>query len=292
LLLTFLDGKVYYRGWGKEDLVKIIIVLSTSLLTAALSFAEFGSIISSFVTTRPPEGVCRDAAFVYVIGKGSPQFEYLQKYTAAGSFVSEIRLPDGYTYGDLEACHLGTGYLTAASSYGFCFIAKSTGSFVSYVHAPGPGGEGSDAVAWNGQHYYISSRNARGEFRRYTPTGSFAGAWLAPGWPGNMTMTGGIAFAHRARGRAGDYLVCSGGGNYQPTAVLNLANGSLVGTFGNPQAIYVGASYGDSSQPATYGAAYWVCYGLGAGVSEIDIGATGGNAVAPASIGRIKAVYR
>ncbi len=278
---------------------KIAISAVAYVVAAAAAYAAVGSIISSFCVVRetPPllDCVYRDGSYVYVIlGYSRERYNVLCRYTASGSLLRSVRIQGFYGFSDADRCHLGGPYFAVISVGRLCFMNKNTGSVARYFSVRGMSGTGPFSVAWDGRYYYIASAASRGEFTRYTASGAFAGNWVAAGWPGNMSETGGTAFAHRVKGEGGNYLVATNWADNQPSCVINVDNGSLVATWNLPPRYYTGAVYGDSSKPATYGAALWVSrlYFGSRWVCEVDLGARGGQPVVPASVGKIKAIYR
>ena len=123
--------------------------------------------------------------------------------------------------------------------------------------------------------------------------GAAAGTWTATGWPGTMTSCGGAGFAKAAMSQTGRYLVCDSFGAGQPGCIIDMSTGSLVRTFptwsSNGQGLTVGPGV-----PTSYGETAWICWYNFSGVYkmalQVDLEAV--TAVAPASIGKIKAVYR
>jgi hypothetical protein len=68
--------------------------------------------------------------------------------------------------------------------------------------------------------------------------------------------------------------------------------GSLVKTWIERSGVVRHLAYGDSSNPGVYGAAIWAIRHDPDSVIEIDIDARGASAVMPASLGKVKAIYR
>ena len=278
------------------------ISLSAGVLSVCTAFAEVGSVISSFKTSDGehlgPRGVYRDASYVYCLfSHGStPPYHYLRRYTTTGTRVSNIGLNYEIGFRDAGHCHLGSGHFAVVGDWSIYIMEKNSGYILQTLHnIRGPGGTTPRAVAWDGRYYYVAGLPCRGEFRRFTSTGSFGGTWFTTHWPASMTSTVAAAFAHRALGKSGDYLVATSEGT--TSCVLDLRSGSCLGSW-DVAAICGGSDYGDSSKAGTYGAAYWVNLSRGGGteteqwVYEFDIGAAVNPAVVPASVGKIKAIYR
>ena len=209
--------------------------------------------------------------------------------------VSTIKMdPHIYVVGDAENCHLGTGYFAVgdAQRWRLCIINKHTGSVAREFEVSGPGGACPAVVVWTGKHYYLGSIGSRGEYRVYNTNGSFVKNWWASGWPSDMETTGAATFANRVLKKDGSYLVASQRDRAGTSCVINMANGSLVTTWYEPRLELKSATFGRSSRPAAYGDVYWVIQRnyLEYLAMEVDLGGDH-PAVAPSSIGKIKAVY-
>lgn len=271
---------------------------------AGVSYAAVGSVISTFrlssYTPYYATGVYRDAAYVYGVMHWDPGPDYLHKFTVAGSFVDSVLLQGTKRPYGADHCHLGGGYvciidpgLGGIHSATLMIVRKATGERVTSFTVVS--GWWPRTVMWDGRHYYAASVDAQGEFALYTSAGSRVGTWKARGWPGTMTCTGALAYANVANYKSGRYLVASSEMKGEPSCIIDMADGSLVATFGTPFIGTWGGVVGDSSQPRTYGGAYWICknvYGGDRYCVEIDIDARGAASVVPASVGKVKAIYR
>lgn len=281
--------------------MRAIRLAAASCLVAGAALAGFGSVISSFRVASPggafgrAAGIYRDGSYVYCIAmKGDD--EYLCRYTPQGSLVSTVKLPNVfYVPGDAEACHLGSGYFAVGDRqrWRVNFINKFSGTVVRTLEVSGPGGSDPGVVVYNGWRYFIGSRGGMGEYRVYTAAGSFVRNWWASGWPTSMDGTGGATFADRALGRDGKYLVASIPWGTGVSCIIDMTNGSLVRMWSDAPLRITGAAYGKSSQPAVYGYVYWVIHEERDiyTAREVDLEASR-PAVVPASIGKVKAIYR
>jgi hypothetical protein len=270
---------------------RVWLISAVTLSVCAPAAAGVGSVISTFrlspYTAPYANGINRDASYVYGVMHSHPGMDYLYRFTAAGSFVSSVEMPNTVRPHGADHCHLGAGYLCiidpgAGSGYysELYFVLKTTGSAVTSFAVFS--GWFPRTVMWDGGYYYVAGVDNAGVFTMYTAAGSNAGSWKPSGWPSAMTSTGGLAYAAAANGLPGTYLVAS-------------ANGSLVATFREPFVACYGAVVGDSSRPATYGAAYWICESVSGGelyAVEIDIRGRNETSVLPASLGKVKAIYR
>ncbi len=281
-----------------------------AILAALTCYAAVGSIISSFRISGPgfpPYGntIYRDPGYVYSLVYNSwsatKGWDYhLRRYTPTGSLVREVDFYSKLNFrDDGDRCHLGAGYFVVAGGedYALYIMSKNNGSVARRIFVSGPGGGWPDNITWDGRYYIVGSYRAPGKIRLYLPSGAFGGNRTVRGWPSTLTTVGGMAFAHRVRGKGGNYLVVSHGYSRPQSyvsAAFDLNKGTLVATWTMPPEYVGGAVYGDSSRPAAYGAAYWTQHlaedGLWA--YEVDLGARGAHGVVPASLGLIKAIYR
>ena len=260
-----------------------------------------GSIISSFVlcpTAQDPAtyGLYRGGSYVWAV-KAIDATRVLYKYTPEGSLVSTIPCP-GFTLGyprDEDHTHLGSGYLCVVAGYAqqIQIISTSTGATVQSWTPDPRGTPFTMNVTWDGTHYYVNGPEDKGLFYRYTSAGAKAGTWTAGGYPLTMGFLGGVGYAKSALGESGRYLVCVSYGSHEPGCIIDMANGGCVSTFTtwlrNGQGLTVGPGY-----PASYGETAWMCwYDFGGAYKmalQVDLEAL--ISVTPASVGRIKALYR
>jgi hypothetical protein len=260
-----------------------------------------GSIISSFVlcaTSEDPAtfGLYRDASYVYAV-KGALATRELYKYTPEGSLVSTMTCP-GFTLGyprDEDHTHLGAGYLCVVAGYAqeIRILSTSTGATVSSWTPDPRGTPFTMNITWDGTYYYVNGPEDKGLFQRYTSSGAKAGTWTATGYPSTMGFLGGVGFARSALGESGRYLVCVSYGSWEPGSIIDMADGSCVSTFTtwqqNGQGLTVGPGH-----PGSFGETAWMCwYNFGGAYKmalQVDVEAL--ISVTPASVGKIKALYR
>jgi hypothetical protein len=176
-------------------------------------------------------------------------------------------------------------------------VNLATGSVVSSFPASAAGGGALKDCAYNGTYYFSKGGNDGITFARYTTAGASAGTWTATG-SSSITWCGGIdwtQYLNTATNGGSGYMVVY---SQNPTSAANVVTypgGSLVawwdhaGTNGNTTGCFVGppsnAAYGETcwANIRVGNNQYW-CY-------EVDLG-NGASALTPASVGRIKAIYR
>ena len=283
--------------------MKRIIVAVVLVGLAGQVWGTVGSIISSVNLgyQRPfnPHCIYRDANYIYTMGAVESAMCILQ-YSTAGSLVKSIWLVDRYFMRDLDGCHLGSQYFCGTSwgfpPYWLYFFRTADGSVVGSFTVSPPGSGYSTSVAWDGEHYYVGMERNYGEFARYTATGASAGTWTPAGWPSTTYYLAGIAFSRYACNTEGRYLAA--GLAYMGTDnrhyLINMDTGSLITSWSLPLSVGAGVVCGHSTQPSVYGLAYWVQLEdyLYDWAYEVDIDARGATNVLPASVGKIKAIYR
>jgi hypothetical protein len=109
-----------------------------------------------------------------------------------------------------------------------------------------------------------------------------------------MTYCGSAAHADYGSNAPGPYFVAGSWLGDEPMCMTTFPGGSLVRTWTPPLENGNGLAYGKSSRPATYGDAVWAAWFTGSSqyAFEFDVAARTKPAVEPASIGRIKSLYR
>jgi len=273
-----------------------------AILAALTCYAAVGSIISSVNLGyhRPftPHCIYRDASYIYTMG-GIGAVTCILQYTTTGSLVESIWLKDPYWLSDLDTCHLGSQFF-CGTDWGFppyylYFFRVSDGSVVSSFTINPPGYEYDTVVAWDGTHYYVALERNYGEFARYTPAGAYAGKWKPAGWPSNMDYLQGIAVSRYACNAAGRYLIAHDayyGRNKH--VIINMESGSFITSWSLPLSRGTGAVCGHSTQASRYGVAHWVQLedGFYDWAFEVDIDGHAAASVVPASLGKVKAIYR
>jgi hypothetical protein len=256
-----------------------------------------GSVISSFRMTGVAKpyalGIYRDASYVHGVIYGGDK-NYLYRFTPAGARVSSYVLNGTSTPRDADDAHLGAGYLALVDARKRYLFVFSTAGGAAITSFPVAGSPFPLNCFWDGAYYHANGPSDRGEFNRYAATGASAGTWSCAGWPDGMTYCGGAAYAARGNNAAGPYVVACSWLAREPMCMTTFPTGSLVQSWTPPAENGNGLVYGKSSQPGAYGNAVWAAWFTGASLDafEFDIGARGGPAVAPASLGRIKSLYR
>ena len=256
-----------------------------------------GSVISSFKMSglvKPYAlGIYRDRGYVYGV-MYSRETDHLYRFTPGGTRVSSYALNGTSTPRGADHAHLGLGYLALVDAvnrklYVFRTTGGSAVTSFSVAGAPYPFN-----CFWDGTYYYANGPANRGTFYRHDRSGASAGTWTCSGWPDAMTYCGGAAFARRGNDAASPYLVAASWSAGEPMCMTTFPGGLLVATWTPPAHNANGLVYGDSSNKAAYGAAVWAGWYAADGVYavEFDVGARGAAAAVPASLGRVKALYR
>jgi hypothetical protein len=256
-----------------------------------------GSVISSFRMTGATKpyalGIYRDPSYVYGLVHGLSQ-NSLYRFTAAGTLLNSYVLKGTSTPRDACTAHVGAGYLALVDATARrLFVFPVTGG-AAVTSFPVAGSPFPMNCFWDGEYYYVNGASDREEFAKYGESGAAGGAWTCTGWPDEMTYCGGAAYAERGHNGEGPYVVACSWLAGEPMCMATLLTGSLVRTWAVPAGNGNGLAYGKSSRPAVYGDAVWSAWFTGSALYafEFDVAARTKPAVAPSSIGNVKALYR
>lgn len=268
-----------------KGLIRLITVGAALAVAAHVAYGEVGSVISSFRVnvSYPPQmtrAVYRDESYVYIVIFDYGEYLYLYRYTPDGTRAGGVdlgELPFGPVLLPYGADHsvLGGGYISISFTKGYLLTySTSTGTLVeSFQHelrfdeyAFIPGGR----CIYTGLDGYVY---------RMTRSWSIVNSFAATGEL--------CAATEDFNGGHGQYVLIEGGSS---VSVYSGA-GSLVSSF--PVIDSGKDSTCGPGYPASYGVTYWRfvktdpdfgwCY-------QIDLG--GATAVAPASLGKVKALFR
>ncbi len=263
---------------------RLLIYVTAALVAASAAQAGVGSVISSFrmtgVGVTAAKGIYRGDTFVYAVVDAAGD-NYLRIYTMAGSRVGSVVLAGSDSPRDADHSLLGSGYVDVFD-YGKKMLLTYTfdGALVNSKAVP------SDTTAYAyipGTSRYFLARDQM--IFRYTLNDVLINKFYVGGTLGGLAATG------RYNGKAGQYLVIgrSGTGGY---SFVYTGGGSLIDSFVVPGAGTYGSVVGpgalmDSAQT------YWCVQTVGSyrWAYQVDVGATA-PAVLPASVGRVKALYR
>ncbi len=262
----------------------IILLLTGAAVAAAPAGAVVGSIISSFQLTATAQpyaaGIYRDDTYVYGVLYSSG-LDYLRTYTVTGSVVGSVYLSGSVIPRDADHSLLGAGYVDILDAGIMQLVTyELDGTWVSNKPLP----DGTTAFGYCGNcEYYYTARN--GNIYRYTKAGSLMGSFYAGG------DIHGLAAVEVFNGLDGEYVVIGRTGGPSITYVYN-ATGALIYNFVLPGNGTEGSVCG-RGEPKEFGRTYWANLYTGAAywAYQVDIGGTGID-VAPASLGKVKALYR
>ena len=269
---------------------RIFTAASIAALACAAVFAVPGDVISHFSLSGNiyPVGAAmyRDATYAYGVYDAGPGGE-LWRYTPAGTFLSSFTLPGATGPVDADYCHLGSGYMVVLDG-GTQLMAYhvATGSLLGSFPVPAADGVAYDATSG---YYYGSADNY---IYRITTAGSLVGSFS--GGPDAGTLAASPRFA----GLNGEYVIVNPKARgVHPTRVYT-GSGSLVAsfTFSGPYPTMderYGAVVGDG-YPPSFGTTMWLVLRtdfIWRSAYQIDLG-NANPAVAPASLGAVKALFR
>lgn len=270
--------------------IKIIAVGAALAVAALAAYGEVGSVISSFRVDvyYPPEmtvGVYRGADYVYIVTYDYGENFYLIAYTPDGTkagWTGLGYLPFGPGILPTGADHsvFGTGYVSIPfDTFGYLLTySTSTGFLVESIEREPYFDE--YAFIPGGRCIYVGLNHVVYRMTR---------AWSIV----NSFAVEGILHAATEdfNGGHGQYIIVEGGYGSTAAAYIYTGAGSLVSTFPvmySDKDAACGPGY-----PPSYGTTYWRfiktasdhgwCY-------QIDLG--GATAVAPSSLGKVKALFR
>jgi hypothetical protein len=241
------------------------------------------SVISSFKVSGAGGpyalGVYRDSRYVYEIMYASPT-PTLRRYTPAGKLLSVEVLNGVKVLRDAGRSDLGAGYFSALDAdNGRLVTFTKAGSFVSAREVP------RDARGYarrRGEREFYLGRGPYVYF--YSVSGNVGSSFHAASYVNDLAVTDFFG------GEAGGYVLVGYVRANEPVRVYT-HSGSLVMYFSLSGVYNRGAECG-RAVPARYRRSYWCNRRCADGTYafQVDIGYT--VAVAPASVGKIKAIYR
>jgi hypothetical protein len=270
---------------------RIITAAALAALAAAAALAAPGDVISHFSLSGNiyPVGAAmyRDATYAYGIYDAGPGGE-IWRHTPAGSFLSSFTLPGATEPVDASPCHLGAGYLMVLDE-GTTLRAYhvASGSLLGSVPIPMASADG---LAYGASGYYYGSYN--NYIYRSTTDGSIVSSFSGG------SDAGTLAAADRFAGLAGDYVIVNPKSQgIHPTRVYTGA-GSFVASFTfsgpYPSMDYRYGAVAGQGYPASFGTTMWVVLRedfIVRKAYQIDLG-NAAAAIAPASLGSVKALFR
>jgi hypothetical protein len=234
-----------------------------------------------------PTAVYRDADYVYVVNLGL-LYAYAMIFTPTGSYVGGLSFA-GLRYIPEDADHsfLGTSHITLAVENGIMTYPKEGGGCVrwdhrglietlGYAHRPGS------------PYYFVGVWPESRDYDYIVYGFNTGGSLISTFAP---AYAGALAASDRFAGVGGEYLITHSGvgpcGVYDP-------GGSLVATFAHEAGWIRGGTAGPG-YPASWGTTLWVLESWGSRertVFQIDLGNGTPSAITPASLGKVKALFR
>lgn len=270
----------------RKEHIYLMTVGAILAVAAQVAYGEVGSVISSFRVNviYPPEmtaGVYRDASYVYIVVYDYGENFYLYSYNPDGTRASTVDLgllPFGPADPPYASDHsvLGAGYVSFPFGGGYLLTySTSTGSLVESIqrepkfrdYAFIPGGR-CIYVGLDGVLYRMT--------RAWSVVNSF------PYFDSLGAATEDFNGGH------GQYILTE---SFGTTVCVYTGAGSLVSTFPvmhSGKDPCCGPGY-----PPSYGVTYWRFIKSGESDGwcyQIDLG--GATAIAPASLGKVKALFR
>jgi hypothetical protein len=242
-------------------------VTATGLLVAAGAWGAFGQVLQSFpAPAGNPLGLAYQNGYLWC-PCGSPAFTFYRLNPTNGSVVASFPSPVGaWTVG---AAWNGAYLFTGDYAHDYIWRLGTTGSvYGSFAVTDDYFG----GVTWDGAYLWYTG-DAPPRFFRITTTGS-AVSWFS------------IPFTPFDPGCDQTYLYC-GGYNYTPLPGYKLFKANLTGSI-----IASAAAPGDYPRGCAHdGKDVWFTTSTPSVVYRMDDGVPDDD-VAPASLGRVKAIYR
>ncbi len=260
---------------------RVTAAVTVLIFVAAAAYAAVGDVLSSFAWSSYMQGIYRDGTYVYGVLQYTYEPAELITYTPSGSMLpSWVRLPGLNAAGDADYSSLGANYLAVLD--GTTLLREyviSTGSFVRSTAASAKTGYA--YIPGSGYMYFANGTRVY----RYTTAGSLVNSFPIPG-----PYIGGIAATTKYKGSSGEYIIAAVWAYDTDAVLVYNANGSVVGTFSVP-----GTTYGcvcGPGYPSSANATFWC--NLHTGVTRWAYQISLGNdiAVAPTSLGKVKALFR
>jgi hypothetical protein len=260
---------------GKRVLIMAVVIC---VVAAACAWGQVGSVISSFAWPGT-NNVYRNGNYVF----GVSGTNTLQVYNVNGSMVRTGSLTGLVSPGDADHSVKGTGHLAVLDGHTLLRdYVISTGSLASSTSIPS-----ADAYGYIPGSSYLYLADS-GHVYRCTTGGSAVSSFTFPG-----AYVGGVGATSTFNGKEGEYVVVTvwAYGYDGDVGFVYTSSGAPVATFDVP-----GMTYGcvcGPGHPAGFGTTLWCnaqVSGVGRYVYQINLG--NGTAVEPASLGRVKAVFR
>ncbi len=261
----------------------VALAAAVALIFVAAAHAYYPSIISSFrLTGATPPGPCgihSGRNSVFVISYTAPGENYLYEFSLQGSFVSSVRLPGANAIAETDwpPFPYPRDYFSALDAGARDVkIFRTTGSLVgTFMAAPADtvaiGVGGRDAA-----YVYLATRG--GLIRRYSSQGSFLSSFNTGVTVGDLAASGGYYQSW------GNFVQVAPRG--QPGPIYSYrSTGSLEGSFALPGTGNLGAE-------VIYTSFYWCLRRVNTRLWAYQVFLGGGMPVEPASLGRIRALFK
>jgi hypothetical protein len=256
----------------------------TALALAAAAHAGVGSVLSSFsLLNEFHSGIYRDRDYVYAVYyRYNAPVIFLLKYTPAGSYVGTLCYLNRGGYPDADHSALGDGYfsLIASGTTDFVHDRETGGGSIVGSWCPGADIKGFAYIPGSGYKYVTDGWCVW----RYTVSGSLISSFY--------TNCVSLAATDLFRGKSGEWVIAAG---HEVITIYNSA-GSLKRTFSPPRDMTNSGAACGPGYPDDCGTTLWCIYDRYPQpynepyVYQISLG--NGVAVTPASVGKVKALFR
>jgi hypothetical protein len=261
----------------------VALVAAVAVFFVSAAFSRPPEIVSSFRLSGAAPPNPRGIHFynsAFVISYTAPGVNYLYKFSLQGSFLSSVRLPGANVIAEtdrLPETYPREYFSALDTGTRDVKIYTTTGSLVgTFMAAPadavaiGVGGHVTDYV-------YLATRG--GLIRRYSPRGSFISSFNTGINVRDLTASGGYAYEW------GYFVQLAPRGLPGPIYSYRVYGGSLAGSFALPGTRSLGAEGIRISH-------YWSLRRVNTRLWVYRVYLGQGMPVEPASLGRIKALYK
>jgi hypothetical protein len=267
-----------------KGMILVFVGVTATFIAVPSAFAGVGSVISSFrLDSEFHSGIYRDRDYVYAVYyRYNAPVICILKYTPAGSWVGIVCYLNRGGYAEADHSPLGEGYfsLTESGTPDVIHDRELGGGSIVGSWVPGSDIKGFAYIP-GGRYKYVTDG---WRVWRFTVSGSLASSF----YTNCVTLAATDVF----RGKRGEYVIAAG---HKVITVYNGA-GSLERTFGAPPYMTNSGAVCGPGYPEDCGTTCWCIYDRYPQpynepyVYQISLG--NGVAVAPASVGKIKAMLR
>ncbi len=263
-----------------------VLAAAVAVVFVSTGFADLPSIISSFRMsgTTPPyaRGVLWNGPRGIFYSRDG--YNYLYTFNTAGSLVSTARLPRAVRLGDADGPpegYYGNYFVVVDEGASNVKIYTTAGSYAGTLFAVAPNTVGIGIGGHLAKNIYTVT--GEGVVSRYSPYGSFVASYVTG------VKAADIAATYGYLERWGDYIYVGPARDRDPIRVYDTYFGcSFVGSFNIPGSTNAGAMVGGGTTTTFY----WNLRRMGTDIWVYKTRITSLMEVQPASLGKVKALFK